>query len=53
MPPKLQPISRDYLPTTHLEDLTGLGLDLRESVYIQAQMHASGEFTAQEEVAWV
>ena len=51
MPPKLQPISRDYLPTTQLEDLTGL--DLRETVYIQAQMHASGEFSAQEEVAWV
>ena len=41
VPPKLQPISRDYLPTTQLEDLAGLGIDLRETVYIQAQMHAS------------
>ena len=51
VPPKLQPISRDYLPATQLEDLTGL--DLRETVYIQANMHVTGEFTAQEEVAWV
>ena len=30
-----------------------LALALTLTVYIQAQMHASGEFSAQEEVAWV
>ena len=54
VPPKLQPIIRDYLPATQLEDLEACtGLDLRETVYIQANMHVTGEFTAQEEVAWV
>ena len=51
VPPKLRPLCRDYLPTTQLEDLTGL--DLRETVYIQSNMHAAGEFSAQDEVAWV
>ena len=48
---KLQPLCRHYLPTSHLADLAGI--DLRETVYIQSNMHASNEFTAQEEVAWL
>ena len=53
-----RPFSREYLPASHLKDLDlawtkDLDLDLRETVYIQANMHAAGEFTAQEEVAWL
>ena len=48
VPLKLRPLCRDYLPTTQMEDLTGL--DLRETVYIQSNMHAAGEFSEQLEL---
>ena len=52
---RLPLLNRDYLPATHMADLdlawTTVDLDLRETVYIQANMHS--EFTAEEEVAWL
>ena len=57
VPAKLRPLSCDYLPASHLADFdlawTKVELELRETVYIQANMHSSGDFTAQEEVAWI
>lgn len=46
---KLAPLCRDYLPRHHLADM--LKIDLRETVYIQADMHDAT--SAVEEVAWV
>lgn len=48
---KLAPLCRPYMPKHHLDDLRRL--DLRETVYIQADMHDGGHFTPVEEVAWV
>ena len=45
---KFAPLARPYFPAEHKADLAGV--DLRESVYIQANMHAMGGFSPVEEV---
>ena len=48
---RFSPLARTYVPNTYLSDMEGL--EVKEAVYIQANMHAQGGFTPIEEVAWV